>query len=375
VLVIDLSALTRNYAKLRALAAPAECAAAIKADAYGIGMTQAALALTNAGCRTFFVATLAEAKELRALLPDAVIYVLNGLPSGTAEVLAAMSVRPVLNSLPEINEWNTFCRNMGMPLPAAIHIDTGMNRLGVKGAACETLLDPPPELEHDLLPARAFPISLLMSHLACADEPEHQKNAAQLEAFRLLAGQISASARSLANSAGVLLGAPYHFDMVRPGIGLYGGNPRVQGPNPMEPVAHLFGRVAAVGIAGAGETVGYGATRRLTRPTRYVTVGVGYADGYFRSLGAPDGREGAVAYLGEHRLPILGRVSMDLTVFDATNLPQDAIRPGDLVELMGAHYTVDEAAARAGTINYEMLTNLGARYHRVYIGAKNREEV
>ncbi|MEJ2118486.1 MAG: alanine racemase, partial [Alphaproteobacteria bacterium] len=368
-LVIDLDALTRNYAKLRKLASPAECAAAIKGDAYGLGMAKAAPALADAGCRTFFIATLAEAEALRTLLPHAVI----GLPPGTAEVLAAMSVRPVLNSLPEINEWNAYCRNMGTPLPAAIHIDTGMNRLGVKVTDCETLLDPPPEPDRDAPPARTFPVSLLMSHLACADDPAHPKNAAQLEAFRVLAGQFSASARSLANSAGVLLGAPYHFDMVRPGIGLYGGNPRVNGPNPMEPVAHLFGRIAAIGTARAGETVGYGATRRLTRPTRFATVGVGYADGYFRALGAPDGHKGAVACHGEKRLPILGRVSMDLTVFDITDLPEGALHPGDFVELMGAHFTVDEAAALAGTINYEMLTNLGSRYHRVYIGAKNRD--
>jgi alanine racemase len=212
-----------------------------------------------------------------------------------------------------------------------------------------------------------------MSHLACADEPDHPKNTAQLKSFVALSAQIPPATRSLANSAGVFLGPPYHFDLVRPGIALFGGNPFADKPNPMEPVVRLYGRVAVIGEAAAGETVGYGAVQHLTRRTRYVTVTAGYSDGYFRALGSSDGHEGAFATLGYYRLPILGRVSMDLSVFDATDTPENAIRPGDFVELLGARVTADDVALRAGTINYEVLTNLGRRYHRIYIGAKNRD--
>lgn len=374
VLVVDLDALARNYAKLRALAAPAECGAAIKAEAYGLGADEVARTLFDAGCRTFFIASQAEGAALRATLPDATIYALNGLPPGTAADFARADVRPVLGSMREIDEWKAYCRAQNDARPAAIQIDTGMNRLGIKAADCETLRELPPEPETSAAAlAPAFPVSLVMSHLACADEADHPKNAAQLKAFVALSALIPPATRSLANSAGTFLGTAYHFDLVRPGIALYGGNPFTGKPNPMEPVVRLYGRVAHVGEAESGETVGYGASRHLLRHTRYVTVTAGYADGLFRAAGSRDGHEGIFATAGEHRLPILGRVSMDLSVFDATDTPENTIRPGDFVGLLGARFTADDVALRAGTISYEVLTNLGRRYHRIYIGTKNRD--
>lgn len=364
VLIIDLDALARNYAKLRAIAAPAECAAVVKGDGYGLGASRVAPALAAAGCRTFFVATLAEGRALRGVLPEAGIYVLDGLFPGSAVEYASGRLQPVLGSLDEMDEWAAFCRERREQLPAAIHIDTGMNRLGLKAAECRALA-----ARSDWL--NGFPISLLMSHLACADTPEHPKNAGQRQDFAAFARLLPQTRLSLANSAGVFLGPDFHFDLVRPGIALYGGNPLSGVPNPMEPVIRLHGRIAQLGEADAGETIGYGAALRLARRTRYVTVSTGYADGYFRLLGSSDSHAGAQAYLGDWPLPILGRVSMDLIMFDVTDIPAELAQRGGFVELIGPRFTVDDAAALAGTIGYEILTSLGPRYHRIYISETN----
>ena len=364
VLVIDLSALVRNYAKLCEIAAPAECAAVVKGDGYGLGARQIGLALFEAGCRTFFVATLAEGRALREVLPDAAILVLDGLFPGSAAEFVAARLQPVLGSIEEIGEWATFCRDRQARFPAAIHVDTGMNRLGLK-AADRRVLDSRPNI------LEGFPVSLLLSHLACADTPDHPKNAAQRADFAAFTRLFPQTRLSLANSAGVFLGADFRFDLVRPGIAIYGGNPFAGRPNPMQPVVRLYGRIAQVGEAEAGETIGYGGALHLKRRTRYVSVSTGYADGYMRQLGSWDGRDGAVAYIGDRPLPILGRVSMDLIMFDATGIPPEAARRGGFVELLGPRFTVDHAAALAGTIGYEILTSLGARYHRIYTGDTN----
>ena len=375
VLHIDLAAIQRNYRKLAALAGPAECAGVIKADAYGLGSAQVASALAAAGCRTFFVATLEEANTLNTeglnVGHDAEavrLYVLNGLLPGTASEFAAIEARPVLGSMEEIVEWAGFGAATDDPVPAAVHVDTGMNRLGVKPAGYDALIG-----AADIL--QTFPTELVMSHLACADTPDHPKNAAQLAAFNAIAGQLPADMRrSLANSPGTFLGPDYAFDLVRPGIALYGGNPFAGRPNPMEPVIRLYGRIAQLGEAERGETVGYGAARTLTRRTRYATVTTGYADGYIRALGSTDAHDGAVGWLGGKALPILGRVSMDLIVFDITDLPEGAAQRGGFVELIGEHYTIDDAAASAGTIPYEVLTSLGRRYQRIYTGLETGKE-
>ncbi len=208
-----------------------------------------------------------------------------------------------------------------------------------------------------------------MRHLACADRPDQAKNAEQRKHFADFAAKLPKMPLSLANSAGTLIGPDYHFDLVRPGVALYGGNPFARRPNPMKPVIGLYGRIAQIGEAHPGETVGYGAAVTLTRPTRYVTVSAGYADGYFRALGSTDAQAGARAYLDGRPIPILGRVSMDLIVFDVTDVPPDAVRRGGFVELFGPSFTADDAAALADTISYEILTSLGSRYTRIYLGA------
>ncbi|HKJ62699.1 MAG TPA: alanine racemase [Hyphomicrobiales bacterium] len=366
VIVTDLDALVRNYAKLRELAAPAECAGVVKANGYGVGALAAGRALAAAGCRTFFVATLAEAQALRAELHDPDIYVLDGLIPGNAALFTEADLRPVLGDMDEIAEWSWYCRETEQKLPAALHVDTGMNRLGLKAQGQRKLLA-------DLEILDSFELSLVMSHLACGDTPDNPKNDDQRAHFQSFIEKLPPVRASLANSAGVFLGKPYHFDLVRPGVALYGGNPFSERANPMEPVVRLYGRVMQTGTAKAGETVGYGAALELVSDTRYASVAIGYADGFFRSLGSSNKRPGAIAYAGDHPAPILGRVSMDLTVFDITDIPQAAVQRGGFLELIGRHFTVDDAGACAGSMAYEILTSLSRRCHRIYIGGTSAE--
>jgi alanine racemase len=361
ILTIDLDALAANYRRLRDLAGTAECAAVVKADAYGIGMAKAAPVLWRAGCKIFFVATLAEGKALRALLPEAVIYVFAGLMPGTEDAFRAHDLRPVLNSAGEIAEWASFCARLGETLPCAVHIDSDMNRLGLATREVEAVAQ-----ARDLWPA--LTLSLVMSHLACADDPGHSKSEAQRAAFDRLRALLPQAIASLANSAGILLGRAYAYDLVRPGIALYGGHPHREGPNPFQPVVHLAGRILQLREADAGETVGYGATRTLRRASRIATVAVGYADGIFRALSAGDDADGLAVYIGPHPAPVLGRVSMDLITVDVTGVPEGLARRGAFVELIGPNVTAQAFASRAGTIDYEVLTNLGRRALRRYVG-------
>jgi alanine racemase len=361
ILTIDLDALGANYRRLRDLASPAECAAVVKADAYGLGMAQAAPALARAGCRTFFVATLGEAMALRALLPQAIIYVFSGLMPETAELYRAADLRPVLNSAEEIKEWALFCAGRGERLPCAVHIDTGMNRLGLSADEVDRVA-----AARDLW--QALTLSLIMSHLACADEPKHPKSETQRRTFDQLRAKLPGALASLANSAGILLGRAYVYDLVRPGIALYGGKPSQHGENPFAPVVHLKGRILQIRKVAAGETVGYGATCTLNRASRVSVVSVGYADGFFRSLSHKDGQEGFAAYIGAHAAPILGRVSMDLITIDVTAVPEEISGRGAWVELIGPNVPAQTMAHHAGTIDYEVLTNLGRRAFRRYLG-------
>jgi len=364
ILTIDLDALAANYRQLRDLAAPAECAAVVKADAYGLGMGHAAPALWRSGCQTFFVATLTEAADLRALLPEAVIYVFNGLLPGTADRFHTFALRPVLNSADEIKEWAGYCAGVGEKLPCAVHLDSGMNRLGLSPAELDTVAQA-------LELWSALSLTLVMSHLACADDAAHAKNAAQRNLFDTLRARLPEAMTSLANSAGILLGPDFAYDLVRPGIALYGGHPQRRGKNPFHPVVHLKGRILQVREAAAGETVGYGATRTLTRPSRVAVVSAGYADGLFRALSTKDGENGLDVYLGPHAVPILGRISMDLITIDVTDVPDvpEALsRRGAWVELLGPNVSAHQLAAHAGTIDYEVLTSLGQRAARRYIG-------
>jgi alanine racemase len=267
----------------------------------------------------------------------------------------------VLNSADEIEEWAAFSKAAHARLPAAIHIDSGMNRLGLSAAEVEAVAGAKNSWN-------AFELALVMSHLACSDEPEHAKNEVQKKAFDALRAKLPKAAASLANSAGILLGRAYHYDLVRPGIALYGGKASHAAANRFAAVAQLSGRVLQVRDVPPGETVGYGATRTLKRPSRVAILAVGYADGVFRALSVADNREGLQVHFGSHPAPLIGRVSMDLITVDVTDVPHELARRGAWVELIGTHVAAHEFAAHAGTIDYEVLTNLGTRAARRYTG-------
>ena len=359
VLEIDLAGIAANWRLLAERVAPAECAAVVKADAYGLGARQVAGALAAAGCRLFFVATLDEAITLRKGLPTQLeIAVLNGPPHNTAEEFVAHRLVPVLNHSGQIEDWQQIAiRQSG--LPAMLHVDTGMARLGLGMREFEELAD----VLREEGPVRWH---ALISHLACADEPEHPLNETQRARFVAACGRLGNMRASLAASSGIFLGRAFHFDFVRPGAALYGVNPQPSSPNPMRQIVHLKGRILQVREIDAGESVGYGAAHVMDAPGRLATVAVGYADGWLRSLS----RRGS-GRLGDKRVPLLGRVSMDLAVFDVSAADPSLARPGAFIELLDDDYGVDAAAADAGTIGYEILTALGGRYHRVYCGVSS----
>jgi alanine racemase len=360
VLTVDLDAICANWRKLEKTAVPAECAAVIKADAYGCGLDPVARALALAGCKTFFVATLDEARAARAALPSAALYVLGGFIQNTGESYAKIDARPVIGDLNELAEWDVFCRRSGWAGGAAIHIDTGMNRLGLTRVEAQGLI---PRIN-----AGDHGITLVMSHLACAESLNHPLNSRQLASFREIAGVFSGVPASLSNSSGIFLGAPFQFDLVRPGAALYGVNPTPEADNPMQEVVELKARVMQIRDVERGESVGYGATWTARRPTRLAIVSAGYADGYLRAGSSNDGTRGADVMVAGKRCPVAGRISMDLMAVDITDIEKNAVRRGHMVTLIGDGITVDELAHHFGTIGYEVLTSLGPRYARVYKG-------
>lgn len=352
ILDIDLSALARNWQAADAASGRAQTAAVIKADGYGVGIANAARAFAEGGCTTFFVATVAEGRAARAAVAEADIYVLNGVMPGEAPAAAQARLRPVLNSAAAVAAWARVCAEAGARLPAALHLDTGLNRLGLSADELAAVTAHPDW-------AGAFELTLVMSHLACADEPDHPLNARQRASFEEMRRQLPDAPASLANSAGIFLGPDYHFDLTRPGICLYGASPFAGRPAPFEVAVTARARILQLREVGAGESIGYGATFSPGRPTRLAIVAGGYADGIFRALG----NRGTAAITGV-RVPYAGRVSMDLTALDVTALPRDAAQPGGWAEIFGPTVPVDEIAAAAGTIGYEVLTSTGSRYLR-----------
>lgn len=357
-LTIDLGAIVENWQTLKAMAAPGtNCAAVLKADAYGLGAIPVAQALVKAGCRTFFVAHVDEGIALRRALPsDASLFVLHGAPPGAEEACAAHHLIPVLNSLPQVRAWVALCGRWAQKLPAGLQVDSGMARAGLDAEELAVLAQTPELLA-------ALDLRLVMSHLACADDPASPMNTSQLAAFSAIRARFPSVPASFANSSGIFLGPQWHFDLLRPGVALYGGNPTPGLPNPMKPVVRLRGKVMQIRSVPAGASVGYGAAYVADSPRRIATVSVGYADGFFRSLG--NGR--AVARWSDYQLPIVGRVSMDMITVDVSAIPADLVYPGALLDLIGHDRTVDDLATEAGTISYEILTSLGNRYHRTYI--------
>src|SRR3954453_5177787 len=360
ILTIDLDAIVANWRKLEKTAVPAECAAVIKADAYGCGVEPVARALAGAGCKTFFVATLDEGRIAREALPSAELYVLDGFFQNCGDAFAKLNCRPVIGDLNELAEWDVFCRRSGWSGGAAIHIDTGMNRLGLTLVEANGIV---PRIN-----AGDHGITLVMSHLVSAESVHHPLNAKQLAPFREIASLYSGVPASLANSSGIYLGPQFQFDMVRPGAALYGVNPTPEADNPMQAVVDLKARIVQLRTIERGDSVGYGATWTARRPTKLAIVSAGYADGYFRAASANDGTRGAEVVVAGKRCPIAGRISMDLMAIDVTDLDKSAVRRGHMVTLIGEGITVDELAHHFGTIGYEVLTSLGPRYARIYKG-------
>jgi alanine racemase len=360
VLTVDLDAIIANWRRLEKTAVPAECAAVVKANAYGCGIEPVARALSKAGCKTFFVANVEEARIARAAVPEATIYVLGGYFQNTGEHYAKIDCRPVIGDLNELAEWDVFCRRTGWSGGAAIHIDTGMNRLGLTLSEAQAII---PRIN-----AGDHGITLVMSHLVSAEQLNSPVNAKQLAAFRGIASEFTGVPASLANSSGIFLGAPFQFDLVRPGVALYGVNPTPEADNPMQPVVDLKARIVQIRNVERGETVGYGGTWTARRPTKLAIIAVGYADGYFRAASANDGTRGAEVVVAGKRCPVAGRVSMDLIAIDVTDLAPNSARRGHMVTLLGEGITVDELAHHFGTIGYEVLTSLGDRYARIYKG-------
>ncbi|WP_321391387.1 alanine racemase [Emcibacter sp.] len=356
-LTIDLPAIVDNYLTVRQLAGGTDAAAMVKADAYGMGLSEVAPALFHeAGCRNFFVANLAEAVALRSYTPDACIYVLNGLFPGHEDYFSAHDLRPVINSLEQLELWKKSCAS----LPCALHFDTGINRLGFSPDETVQLLRQPNSTGQ-------VNIALVMSHLACADDEQNSLNLRQLDAFRKITSHFPGIPASLANSGGILLGPEYHFDMVRPGLLLFGGNPSASQPLPagIRPAFTITGRILQVRELREGMSVGYGSGWTAPHRSRIAIVNIGYADGYlqvFNNVGH--------LYLQGSEVPVIGRVSMDMLAIDISDAPFAAVSEGDEIELLGQHITLEKASELSNLSQYEILTGVRERYQRVYIPVK-----
>lgn len=356
ILTIDLDAVAANFRLLRRRAL-GECAAVVKADGYGLGAAIVAERLAAEGCRDFFVAHLSEGASLKPHLPaDARLYVLHGPMPGAEGEFRDLGLIPVLNSLEQLAAWSALARRGGAELPAILQFDTGMSRMGLSLKEAELVA-----ADKDRLSGVA--LCHVMSHLASADEPADPANAVQLANFRKIRAMFPGVAATLANSSGVFLGADYHFDLCRPGVALYGANPTPDAPNPMTPVVGLSAQVMNIRTIPAGAGVGYGLTWRARAEARIATVAIGYADGFLRSLS-----NNGSAFLDGEMLPIAGRVSMDSVGIDVSVLPEGRLKVGDFVEILGPDQGVDQLARSAGTVGYEILTNLGRRFRRQYLG-------
>jgi alanine racemase len=360
-LTIDLGALADNWRALARRAAPGRCAAVIKANAYGTGVSEAAPALWAAGARVFFVAHFNEGIAARQALPaEAQIYVLNGLESGADPAdYAEHRLAPVIGSEGELQRWSAFATCRDRISPCAIHLDTGMNRLGFESltrlsAAMET---------H----GPSSGADLLISHFVSSEIPGDPLNQAQIQRFEAARAAFPGLLASLANSSGMFLEPSPIYDLARPGYALYGGNPTPDAPNPMRPVVTLTAAIQQIRSIEAGMACGYNSQWTARRPTRLATLLIGYADGLPRGAGATDGKPGAEVAVAGRRAPLVGRVSMDLAIVDVTDVPKDAVKPGDPVEFFGQTIALDDFASRSGTIGYHLLTSLGPRYQRTYL--------
>lgn len=353
ILTVDLDAVVSNWRLLSAASKPAECAAVVKADAYGLGAAEIALSLQAAGCQTFFVAHLDEGLELRKAIGfSSRIFVLNGTPRGTEYDFLKSVLIPVVNTVGELAAWQHCAGAAGRSMPIALQLDTGMTRLGLAPGDIAMLAADPALL-------KGLSVELIMSHLACADQSAHSANDRQRREFAKLRSVLPKKAgSSLANSAGVFIGRGFHFDLVRPGAALYGLNPTPGRPNPMKEVVGLSARVIQLRDVPTGTFVGYGHTKRTARPSKLATISLGYADGWPRSACTS-------AFFDDTAMPFIGRVSMDSIVVDATD-SAGSLREGAFVDIVCSEQTVDDVASASGTIGYEILVRLGRRFRREY---------
>jgi alanine racemase len=370
-LTVDLGALVENWRDLAHRSGKARTSAVVKADAYGLGIEDVGETLYAAGARDFFVATADEGASLRLYAPEARIFVLSGIWPGMERRFFENDLVPVIASEEQLTFWMSVLSDYG-DYPCALQVDTGFNRLGLPMEDALALAD-------DVSRPASFAPVLVMSHLACGDDPSNAMNRQQLEAFRKVSAAFEGIEASLANSAGIFLGPEYHFDLTRPGIATYGGEAVPGITNPMRPVATAEARIIQTRSVKAGETVGYGRALQLTRDSRLAIVSAGYADGYMRSqssAGVPlrqTGIAGGHGYIAGHKVPVAGRITMDLTIFDVTDLPENLVRAGDYIELFGNNVLLDDAARAAGTIGYEILTSMGLRHERRYISEEIEE--
>lgn len=364
-LTVDLGALVENWQDMARRSGRARTGAVVKADAYGLGIEEVGETLYIAGARDFFVATAEEGATLRSYAPEARIFVLCGIWPGMQRTFFDNDLVPVISSEEQLAFWMAILADYG-EYPCALQVDTGFNRLGLTVEDALALAD-------DVSRPASFSPVLVMSHLACGDDPKSEMNRQQLESFRQVSAAFEGIESSLSASAGIFLGPKYHFDLTRPGIALYGGEALVGVANPMRPVATAEARIIQVRQVKAGEAVSYGRAMQLTRDSRLAIVSAGYADGYMRSQssgGVPlrqTGIAGGQGFIAGHRVPVAGRITMDLTIFDVTDMPEGLVRAGDYVELFGNNVLVDDAARAAGTIGYEMLTSMGLRHQRRYL--------
>ena len=361
-LTIDLNAIVANWRLLQSLGGSAECGAVVKADAYGTGLEHTGPALAKAGCRTFFVAHIGEGQRLRAVLPEASIYVLNGFPEGSAPLYAEHRLRPVLGTQAEINEWAAFTHAQGLQGEAAIHVDTGLNRLGLEPELFRTLA---PDFERK---AAGFAPTLILTHLASSETLDTPQNEQQTLLFGELAALTPSIPASLCNSSAVTRKDFPRHAMMRPGYALYGGNPTPWTTNPMQPVVTLTAPILQIRDIPQGTCVGYNARWVAKRPTRLVVISAGYADGLMRLPAKPD-EPVAEVLIGDTLCPVAGRLSMDLMIIDATDAPQSALHRSGTTTLIGGALDIDRVGKTAGTIGYLVLTSLSGRYQRHYLGA------
>jgi len=358
-LTIDLGAIVKNWQALDAISPRALTGAVLKADAYGTGLLPSGLALHNAGARFFYVATIDEGIALRAELRDAHIFILNGLYPGASDYYREHRLMPILSSMEMLEEWLTVCVRENEALPAGLHFDTGMNRLGLRIQEADAVRERMAEFGY--LP------QMIMSHFACADQPAHEKNRTQLALFQSILSMFPGVPASMANSAGMMISRDNHFQMVRPGIALFGGRAVAGRPNPMSPVVKLEVPILQIREGRTAESVGYGATFSLDKDSKIAVIGIGYADGFFRAFSGTNTRPGGRVMINDCILPVIGRVSMDLVTVDLSDLTGPMPNPGDMVEVLGKTITVDHQAEFAGTIGYEILTSLKGRYDREYL--------